>query len=676
MNHGPHMTFDRLGRALHLRLDSAEALANAPALDEALWVANNAPVQILQTDATLLESLDADRDGRITCRDLSEAIEWLLAVLSDHSDVSSASDALRISALAADHPDAGRIAEAAGKILHRLGAPEAGAVTLDQVRAIKRQVEARPVSEAGVVTPAAAEGPAVRAFIADAVAATGGAEHPSGQRGLNEPLLDRFVREVRARLEWLGRGAVDEGATTDIMPLGPATPAAFDAYEGIRAKLDQYFAQCEAMALDERFRSRMGITDAELAGLDFDDPAAIQKVLAEAPIAPASAEGVLHFDAHINPHDVDALARFREAVMQPILGDDAGALDALAYRRIAETFAPHRQWRQANAGAAAAGLSPQRLGECLQPELAEAVRRAIAASSETALVLENIRLLEKAILYQANLLELANNFVSFPHLYAPARRALFEMGTLVMDGRRFNLAVRADNRTRHAELAATSGIYMLYVEVAPAGGAKYELAVPVTAGGKGNLCLGKRGVFIDRTGRQIDAVVVHVIENPISMREAVWAPFRRLGRMITGKIESLSSETEKQFEQRAGSTLEQATAAQPTAAAPAPPEPQRLAQPMGALMMGGGVALAAIGSAAAYITKTLGEASSHARWIALASLGGAILAVVGMTALVAWLRLRRRDLSAVLEGSGWGINARMRLTRKLARQFTRRPRHR
>ena len=38
--------------------------------------------------------------------------------------------------------------------------------------------------------------------------------------------------------------------------------------------------------------------------------------------------------------------------------------------------------------------------------------------------------------------------------------------------------------------------------------------------------------------------------------------------------------------------------------------------------------------------------------------------------LLAWVKLRRRDLSALLEGSGWGINTRMRLTREQAKTFT------
>ncbi|MCD6304315.1 MAG: hypothetical protein J7M21_05065, partial [Planctomycetes bacterium] len=82
-----------------------------------------------------------------------------------------------------------------------------------------------------------------------------------------------------------------------------------------------------------------------------------------------------------------------------------------------------------------------------------------------------------------------------------------------------------------------------------------------------------------------------------------------------------------------------------------------------------GVAGAAVASALAYIAKTV---SQHP-WSILIALGTAVLLVAVPTAVAAWLKLRRRDLSAVLEGSGWGINARMRLTGRQGRTFTHRP---
>jgi len=88
------------------------------------------------------------------------------------------------------------------------------------------------------------------------------------------------------------------------------------------------------------------------------------------------------------------------------------------------------------------------------------------------------------------------------------------------------------------------------------------------------------------------------------------------------------------------------------------------------MLMGAGVAVAALGSATAYIAKTLAETS----WLAiLMGVLGAILLVLIPTAIIAFFKLRRRDLSAIREGSGWAVNTRMRLTSKQGRFFTERP---
>jgi len=262
--------------------------------------------------------------------------------------------------------------------------------------------------------------------------------------------------------------------------------------------------------------------------------------------------------------------------------------------------------------------------------------------------------------------------VGFPHLYNPNSRAMFEMGTLVMDGRRFNLAVKVEDRQAHAAVAKTANMYLMYVAVAdPAGGDDVDVAVPVTAGGKGNLCVGKRGVFYDLDGRECDAWVVGIIDNPISVREALVSPFRRIGRLVTGKIESIAARAEKKLDTRAGAALQQIAPGEGAKAAPPAKAPPSGAA-VGGMLAGAGVAVAVLGSAVAYITKTLAETDALPIIIGVLA---AVLVVILPTSIIAILKLRKRDLSAILEGSGWAINARMRLTRKLSRYFTQRPKY-
>jgi F0F1-type ATP synthase assembly protein I len=662
------MKFSAYGRAYHLRIATAEDLQNAAALDEAHWVATSAPIDTLSCDPTLLRLLDADGNGRIACHELKDAICWLLAVLGDHSGVTAGSKVLPLEAVDADTPQGSEVLQAAGKILTKIGRPDAGAITLEQIHQVKAQVEATPVSEAGVALPEAAEDAEIRQFIADVVMTVGGAEHPSGSQGLTSAKLDEFLAAAADHLAWREKGLIPSGQDgTEIMPLGAKTGETYALFSSVRTKIDQYFAQCEAAALDEKLVLRMGWTEDELGGLDFDDPAVIEDVLKKAPLAKASPSRALRFDDQTNPYYAEQLEAFRREVAAPVLGEPPAALSAGHWQRIKSYFAAHQAWLEAKPGEAVEKLGPAKLQKYLAGRFAAAARSLISESAKTAVDLDNVRLIERLILYQAYMKDLANNFVSFPDLYDVERRAMFEMGTLVMDGRRFNLAVRVRGRAEHARVAKTSNMHVLYVVASPKqGGDGFEIAVPVTSGGRGNLCEGKRGVFYDVSGREYDAVVAAIIENPIGFKEALVSPFRRLGRLVSGKIEAITAKAEQRLDTSATTAVSQVSETS------AQPQPQARTGMSGGMLLGAGVALAAVGSALAYITKTLADTRW---WAILIGLGVAVLLVILPTVVIALLKLRKRDLSAILEGSGWAVNARMRLTFKQSRFFTARPRY-
>src|SRR5204862_6395046 len=65
----------------------------------------------------------------------------------------------------------------------------------------------------------------------------------------------------------------------------------------------------------------------------------------------------------------------------------------------------------------------------------------------------------------------------------------------------------------------------------------FEVVAPVTAGERGRLRVGKRGIFIDVAGKEYDAQVAEIVENPISVKEAMFAPFRRVSQFISKKVE-------------------------------------------------------------------------------------------------------------------------------------------
>ena len=662
------MTFQRFGRSYHLRIATAKDLVNVVHLDEALWVATSAPLASLNIDPVFLGLVDTDNNGRIMCFEIKEAASWLLATLRDTDGITIGSTSLHIDAVNPECEDGEKIRITAMKILERSDAPDSGTITLGEVRRIRSKLESSPVSEAGIALPQAAGDEGTRQFINDVIATVGGIPHPSGDKGVARSQLDKFLEYAKAYIEWHAKGAIPNGADkTDIMSLGSETPDAYDIYAGIRGKISQFFKQCAAVAFDERTSRHVRPRDSELEAADLSNPQEFDQLMKDGPLAQPNPHAILRFDHPLNPHYLSQLQNLHKKVVGRLLGPDISELSATNWERINDAFSAYDSWLNARPGPGIEKLPVEKLRSYIEGEFSSEVSKIIDRKQKTAFALENIRLTEKLLLYQAHMLSLLNNLVSFPHLYNPDSHALFEMGTLIIDGRNLNFAVKVDNRSEHSKVAQTSNIFLVYAEITPPGEEpKYELALPVTAGSKGNLCVGKRGIFLDISGRQLDARIVQIIENPISIREALVSPFQRLWRILTGKIEAITTAAEKKLDSTAVTALDASVA---PASAPLPQHGKGLLA--GGLLMGGGVAIAALGSAAAYITKTLAGIEKYKIVIAVLA---ALFAVIGPVSVVAMLKLRRRDLSAVLEGAGWAINARMRLSRRQARVFTSQPR--
>jgi hypothetical protein len=658
-----NITFQRFGKSRHLRIESWQDMENVLRVNQAHWVATGAPTTSLNCDAKFLDLVDTDGNTRIMCSEIEDAIRWLLKCLKGRDGITARSDTLRLADINTDDEDGRRIHSAAVKILRQLSKQDTEAVTLAEVRRMKDKVGSQPVSEKGVVLPEATDKENIKQFIGDIVATLGGVPHPGGNQGVDQAQLDAFLEQVAGHLEWLAKSDLPEKSRkSDIMPLGKETLDLFGVYSRLREKIDQFFALDKLVAFDERAAARVGLADAQLQEMDLKSPGAIDEFMKSSPIAQPSGDGRFKFGGKINPLYAADVERMHEEIVPKALGKQADEMTGEQWAGVKEFFGAHQAWVDGKVGEQVEGLGIEKLESYREMKFAHAVSAMIGGSADTAIAMDNIRSVEKLVLYQWLMLDLLNNFVSFPYLYRKEARAMFEEGTLIMDGRRFNFSVKVHDRTAHTAIARTSNIFVIYAEVMPAGDAPpFCIATPVTSGSKGNLCIGKRGVFEDVNGRQSDARVVDIIENPISMSEALASPFRRVGKMTTGKIEAMTAAAEKKFDTTAESAMTVPQQGQ-----------QSKGLLAGGLLMGGGVALAAVGSAIAYMSEKLQDVTP---WKIVLGIGIAVSAVLVPLAIMALSKLRKRDLSAIIEGCGWAVNARMRLTLKQGRIFTRRPRY-
>lgn len=667
----PPMVFRYLGGLFQLQILTADDLERILEVDRARWTATSVPTSQLICDPAFLRYVDTDHNDRIRVDEVLAARAWLWERLARRERLAERSDVLVLADLQASHPEAGRVKALAERLLKQLGASATDRISLEQVRSFQSTYASKFPNGDGVLTVAQAPSPEVAALVAEVVGLTGGTRDVSGEMGVSAADLDRWVEKVKAFLAW--RAQVEGDGAATVLPWGADTAAKVAAIQALSPKILQFFAQCALVSHEAAAPARLVATPEELAKLDVKDPAAIDAWLAEATLAAPSASGVLDLAGPLNPHYADALRALATDVLPRALGREPVDRLTLADWQAALAFVqPWLAWRAAVVPGIAEDADPVRLAALLESaELAKARELVVADASVAAEIVE-FTTLERLVLYHRWLLELANNFVSFSDLFDPDRRSLYEMGTLILDGRRLSLCTRVTDLASHKKLAEHSRIFLAYTQLTRRqadGSDQTELiAAALTAGTRGGVAVGKRGVFYDRDQGEWDALVVDVVQMPISVWEAAIAPFERMRDTIVEKVGKLFTERQAALDSQAQAAA--ASAEVPTGP-PLPPQPagEGSGLNVNSLVVGGSLAFAGLAAALSAIVAAV----TAAPFTLIGGLGLLLLSVLAISALIGWWRLRKRDISAVFEAAGLALNGRMRLSPRIAADFTRHP---
>lgn len=674
----------RLGGDYHLNLEDPRALVHLHALDETRWAALRAPTQSIHADPDFLRVVDLDGNGILRVADVRGATLWLLARLAGRSRLGQAVDDLALADLDQSNPEGKALHDTAEALLERLVAEDRTRLSLEQAREGMRRFVHEPINGDGVVSAVGAGDEAMAALIRDIVATLGGIPEVAGGEGVDEARLDAFLAEARAYLDWIAEARTEPNRAR-LMVLGEATPEAFDAFEAVAERIEQYYALCGWLRVDKHALAG-GLPPLDAAALATG--AATAEHLAALPLAaPTACEG-LPLAGPYNPAHRDAFEAFRARVIHPLIGEQSGQLLASQWAFIQAAFSPYREWLARRPAVAVESLGAERLAAILASDTPDRLRQRLADDRARHIELRLMGDLERIILYQRWLPELARDFVSFDRLYDPEERSWLEAGSLIMDGRRFNFVLPVENRAAHKSIAQRSAICLIYVSLhepaplgdptnstepdAPGEPLPREVVAAVTNGSMENLFPGKGGLFRARDGRCLDARIEEVVLNPVSLAEAMKAPFRRLIDFVGEQAERFSSQRYKDLETGLGSAVDATDKAsslrQPGTAAPA--ASNTAAPAIRDLLLGGGVALAALGGTVALIAQTLRQASL---WHVVLALVGILVLLAVPTFLAALWKLRRRNLAPLLEACGVAVNPTMRLTESMGRCMSQMP---
>lgn len=419
----------------------------------------------------------------------------------------------------------------------------------------------------------------------------------------------------RAQAAWEAAGAAAQ-------VLGADTAAAYEALQAVADKVDDWFVRCHLAAYDERAAAALSPTEPALAALGGTTLTADAEAVAALPLARVQAGAALPLTQGLNPAWAARLQTLRQLAVLPLLGA-RDSLSQAEWQALKDRLAPYAAWRAARPGEAAEGAG--------------------------------IRGLEKLAHYVRDLQALANNFVAFRDFYTRRGPATFQVGTLYLDGRAAELCVAVNDAARHAALATLARLYLVYCDCSR-GSEKRSIAAAFTAGDADQLMVGRNGVFYDRQGRDWDATITKIVEHPISLRQAFWAPYKRLARFVGEQLQKLAASKAKAADDRlTAAALEGGKKA--AAGAPAQPAPFDVAKFAG-IFAAIGLAVGAIGTALASVLTGLLALSW---WQLPLALAGLMLAISGPAVALAWFKLRSRTLGPLLDANGWAVNARARI---------------
>jgi hypothetical protein len=653
MNTNHSWKFFRAGGFDQVKLETGADLMALDQLDQKLWVALACPTTGLEFDQATLALIDTDKDGRVRAPELIAAVKWAGGLLKNPDDLIKGSPTLRLAAINEAAPEGKQIAAFARQVL---GKTETADITIDEAMGAAQTFADQPFNGDGIVPADSASDDATKAVINDIIDCLGGEKGTCGKLGVSQAKVDQFFAEAAAYAEWWKKAEGD----SRILPLGLNTEAAAAAVKGVKAKVDDFFARCRLAAFDPRSVNALNRDEKEFVALGTKDLTTTHADIASFPLAQVGADQALPLTRGVNPAWADALAKLYADAVKPLLGDKTSLTEA-DWAALLAKLAPFDAWSGSKAGGAVEKIGLARVRQILATKARETLTALIAKDKEKEGHAQAVIGLNRLVRYHRDLGKLCNNFVNFRDFYGRKDKAIFQAGTLYLDQRSCDLCLTVEDAGKHATMAALAGTYLAYCDCYLKGsGEKLQIVAAFTGGDSDNLMVGRNGIFYDRKGRDWDATITKIVDNPISIRQAFWSPYKKLVRMI----EEMAAKRAAAAEASADAKLAETAQSVASGEAPKPAEPPKTKFDTGTLAAIGLVLSTLLAALGGIFGKILGLSwwQIPLLWWQIPLLFVLILlAISAPSMIIAWLKLRRRNLGPILDANGWAVNAKAKI---------------
>ena len=636
--------FASVGGTVRVNIQSGEDIRHLGELDRKLWTVLSCPTSGLEFDETTLKLIDVDKDGKIRVDEVIKTAQWLTRILKNADDLLKENDSLPLDGFNTEDQDGARLQASARQILKNLQL-EKDSISLEDTADNVKIFAQTQFNGDGIITPASAPDEATAKLI-ETIAGIASAIDRSGVPGITAEHVEAFYSACADFQAWMAAG------TKDVFPYGDKTADALAAVNAIKDKVADYFMRCKLIGFDAASAEAVDVSVAKIAAIEGNLAAASEEIGLQ-PLAKPSADGKLNLKA-VNPAWKAAI----DAVVT-LVDIKKDAIDEAEWTAILGTFAPYVAWMDAKKGAEVEALGLDCVKAILKEDKKAVLLELIEkdkAEEANALSIEEV---DKVLRLNKHFYRFLNNYVVLADFYDPARKAMFQAGRLYIDQRSTDLCVKVAGPA--PEISSLSGMYILYCScVSEKLGKSFNIAAVLTDGDVDGLREGKNAVFYDRDGNDYTAKVVAIVDNPISIRQAFWAPYRKLARMINDRIDKKAAEKNEKSMSGLTSAADTATEGK------APAVPFDIGKFAG-IFAAIGMAVGLVGAALAGVVSAL---KGITFWQILLILGVLMLLISGPSMFIAWRKIRRRDLGPVLNANGWAINAAALVRAKFGKTLT------
>ena len=638
--------FVNLGGSSRVRISSGEDIAHLEELDPKMWTVLSCPVTGLEIDDKSLGYMDIDGDGKIRVNDVVATSKWMTGILKNADLILEGKDCIDIEAINQDNEAGKKLYSSAKQILSNLG-KDGSVISLADTADVAAIFVKTRFNGDGVITEATAEDADDKAAIAAAVASLGGVSDRSGAVGVNADILEAFYKNLADYVAW--REAAVEA------PYADKTDAVIEAYAALDSKVKDFFMRSKLAAFSPDSTASLDVQTSSIQAISTENLTGKTDEIASYPIARITGKPEIDLSAPVNPVWAAKFQLVKEVVFK-----DKKVLTEADWAAAGAEFAAYTAWKGAKAGTCVEALGLDAIKDFIAKDRKAALLDLIAQDAALAEEASNIELVDKFLHIFRDFYRLIRNFVTLDDFYTKDKKvaAIFQSGRLIIDQRECRFCMKVNDMGKHNASAASSGMFLVYCDcTTKSKPGKLNIVAAVTVGEIGDLVVGKNAVYYDNAGEEWDAVITKIVDNPISVAQAFWSPYRRMATAIENLINKSAADKDAKIMADATAKINAAPAAAGTAGA-APAQPFDIGKFAG-IFAAFGMALGALGTA---VTKIFGGLLNMPIWKTALAVVAVLLVISGPAMVLAWLKLRRRNIAPLLNANCWAVNAESKIS--------------